>query len=55
MFWAQKNYDFLFLFQSNLQLKFQLMIKPLNERAIGATMLQMIDSDINFHILQKKN
>ena len=34
---------------------FNWRLHPLNERAIGATMLQMIDRDINFHILQKKN
>ena len=33
---------------------FKWRLHPLNERAIGATMLQMIDSNINFHILQKK-
>ena len=34
---------------------FNWWLHPLNERAIGATMLQMIDRDINFHILQKKS
>ena len=32
---------------------FNWRLYPLNERAIGATMLQMTDRDINFHILQK--
>ena len=36
----------------NLNLNWRL--HPLNERAIGAMMPQMIDRDINFHILPKK-
>ena len=50
MFWAQKKTCFRLIYNWN----FNWRLHPLNERAIGATMLQIIDRDINFHILQKK-
>ena len=55
MFWAQKIMTFCLCFRVIYNWNFNWRLHPLNERAIWATMLQMIDSDINFHILQKKN
>ena len=53
-FGPKKIITFCYCFRVIYNRNFNLRLHPLNERAIGATLLKMIDRNINFHIPQKK-